>query len=580
MLLEALFELLKSNGGSMRVNDASQVLSRAVGAEAYRQGIAGRASFTRFLRGHKALRVADETVSLMGATNGAGGAPPPMPAAALAGPPGYEQPMMAQPMAAAPPPVPGAGLVTSGVRFSELTNVSPGTQRAIREVLGYEFMTPVQAQTLPVCLGGGDVIAKAKTGTGKTMGFLLPSIERIVAAGSAPGRAIHVLVLSPTRELAKQIATECDKLVRFQHGITTQCVMGGTNMKSEARRMNERPPTVLVATPGRLQDHLDNTPVCGALLRGIHTLVLDECDQLVDMGFWPSIRRILEYLPQPQARQTLLYSATMGPQVIKAAKTAMRPGYQVIDTVGEEASTADTVDQSAMVVPLECINAALVQTVMAARQVPSHKIIAFFTTARQTQWAAELFAAMGAPVYEIHSRKSQSAREKTSAQFRSATNCVLFSSDVSARGMDYPDVTQVIQVGAPTNKEQYTHRLGRAGRAGKSGQCMLLVAEHEQSFLRSLQGLPVKHVQYAHDPQVAAAADQAARRVDPKTGAQAYQAWLGYYNGCNSARMPKPQLVAMANEWARIMGLPGPPRLEKKTVGKMGLKGVPGLNVG
>jgi ATP-dependent RNA helicase MSS116 len=186
---------------------------------------------------------------------------------------------------------------------------------------------------------------------------------------------------------------------------------------------------------------------------------------------------------------------------------------------------------------------------------------------------------MGMPVHEIHSRKSQTARERVSKQFKNETNTVMFSSDVSARGMDYPDVTQVIQVGAPMSKEQYIHRLGRTARAGKSGECMLLLTPHEDSFLRTIRDLPVKHLQFERDDNVAMAAAEGARRVDPKTGAQCYQAFLGYYNGCNFARMPKPQLVQMANHWAACMGLPGPPRLEKKTVGKMGLKGVAGLNV-
>ena len=221
--------------------------------------------------------------------------------------------------------------------FSSLTTVSAGTQRAIREVLGYKFMTPVQAQTLPVCLSGGDVIAKAKTGTGKTMGFLLPSIERVVAAGHAPGRAIHVLVLSPTRELAMQIAKECEKLVTFQDGISVQCVIGGTNIRSEQKRMAQRPPTVLIATPGRLQDHLNNTPQCAQLLSGIHTLVLDECDRLVDQGFWPAISKILSSLPPPAARQTLLFSATITPTIEGlAARIATTSGMRMYDANPEE----------------------------------------------------------------------------------------------------------------------------------------------------------------------------------------------------------------------------------------------------
>ena len=563
----------------MRVNDASQKLSRSLG-QTWRAALGGR-QFSRFIQTSSSVLVSGENdnkvISLTANGNGAGGFAP-LPANGN-GAGGFAPPPMPTPAPAPPPPTASPNMISSGVAFSSLTNVSAATQRAIREVLGYQYMTPVQAQTLPVCLSGGDVIAKAKTGTGKTMGFLLPSIERVVAAGHAPGRAIHVLVMSPTRELAMQIAKECEKLVTFQGGISVQSVIGGTNMRSEQKRMAQRPPTVLVATPGRLQDHLNNTPNCAQMLSGIHTLVFDECDQLVDQGFWPAISKILNFLPSPAARQTLLFSATMGKRVIDAGKQTMRPGFQVVDTVGEEVSTADAVAQSAMVVPLDFLNAALVAAVQRARSVPSHKIIVFFTTARQTQWAAELFAAMGMPVHEIHSRKSQTARERVSKQFKNETNTVMFSSDVSARGMDYPDVTQVIQVGAPMSKEQYIHRLGRTARAGKSGEGMLLLTPHEDSFLRTIRDLPVKHLQFERDDNVAMAAAEGARLVDPKTGALCYQAFLGYYNSCSFAKMRKPQLVQMANQWAACMGLPGPPRLEKKTVGKMGLKGVAGLNV-
>jgi len=324
----------------------------------------------------------------------------------------------------------------------------PMTKKAISSVLGYELMTKVQAQSCPVALTGVDVLAKAKTGTGKTISFLLPALEHAVAPPEDPGQ-IKVLCLSPTRELAQQIYKEAEQLARFHTGVKVQCVVGGTNIATDKRKLKDgAPPAILVGTPGRLNDLLENEGLA-ARLKGMRCLVFDEADQLLDMGFRPAINKMLSMLPPPAKRQTLLFSATMPKNVESMAKLAMKDDFTFIDTVGEEESTHQHVPQSLVTCTTKTQMIELWKLVQQAKKDPNHKVIVFFTTARQTQVAAELFNAMGSETLEIHSRISQAARKRVSEQYRKQENVVLFSSDVSARGMDYPDVTHVFQVDSP-----------------------------------------------------------------------------------------------------------------------------------
>jgi ATP-dependent RNA helicase MSS116 len=329
------------------------------------------------------------------------------------------------------------------------------SRQAIDGVLQYELMTMVQEASLPACLSGRDVLARAKTGTGKTLAFLIPSIERLARApGGVAAGGVHVMVLSPTRELAMQISNEAEALLTH-HTLSSQVVYGGTNMRSEQTRMATKRCDILVATPGRLVDHIQNTPGFAQRLRHVCVAVLDEADQLLDMGFRDSLDKIIAALPP--TRQTLLFSATLPPSVRSVATAALKRDHVFIDTVGDDAQqTNSQVRQCVMVAPFEAQIPALVHLVRHAASVPNHKVLAFFPTARATQFHAELLNIMGTPVLEIHSRKSQSQRERASAAFRAASSAILFSSDVSARGVDYPDVTAVIQVGAPTDRSQYS----------------------------------------------------------------------------------------------------------------------------
>jgi ATP-dependent RNA helicase MSS116, mitochondrial len=467
-------------------------------------------------------------------------------------------------------------------------------------------MTRVQAETLDGCLSGRDCLARAKTGTGKTLAFLIPAVEAMLRRGQELQKdSLCTIVLSPTRELANQIAKEANILLSCLPQQRVVSVTGGTNRSTNIKELSRGPIAVLVATPGRLIDHLENTPGFGARCGRVCTLVFDEADNLLDMGFKRDIDKIMAFMPRREERQTLLFSATVPPAVRQIAKVTLDPNYEFVDTVGdEEEQTHVHVAQTAVVVALEDLWASAFTAILSqmAASGPEHKIIVFCTTARMTGYMADLFRqylSSGSPrtaglrtnVLEIHSRKSQHARTKTSDMFRDGQSMILFSSDVSARGMDYPNVTFVLQVGM-TDKEQYVHRLGRTARAGKGGGGMILLHDFEERIMlqKHLSEMPITTVSgqslgitAAEFAAVQGVVTASLRNIEMKKSAeQTYQAWLGFYNShLRDLQWDKPYLVQMANRFAGTMGFPSdsPPALFAKTVGKMGLKGVPGLKI-
>ncbi|CAK9864690.1 unnamed protein product [Sphagnum jensenii] len=470
----------------------------------------------------------------------------------------------------------------SQTRFDKF-NISPLSLKAIHEVMGFKTMTVVQDATLPVILKGQDVLAKAKTGTGKTIAFLLPAMETILktqGSQSFVGRSpINVVVICPTRELASQAAKEATMLMTFQKGLGVQLVIGGTNMNSETKRLDKQLCQLLVGTPGRLLDHIQSNPDVRRQLQHVKVLVLDEADQLLDMGFRKSLDGIIKVLPQQ--RQTLLFSATIPDQVFIMSQIALKKDHVFIDTVGEEdEETHAKVKQEYLIVPLEKQLSTLYALLTEhAFQDPNFKVLVFCTTARVTALMAELYKKLGLNTLEIHSRKSQVFRTRVSDEFRkSRGGVIMFTSDVSARGIDYPDVTLVVQVGTPAGREQYIHRLGRTGRAGKEGLGLLLLMPWEEVFLQSLKDISITPAPPIDVPvALADKVNKSLRAVSDDTKDKAYQAWLGYYNSCTVLKWEKSTLVKRANLFSASLGLDEPPTLLKRTIAMMGLKNVPGL---
>ncbi|OVA11435.1 Helicase [Macleaya cordata] len=472
------------------------------------------------------------------------------------------------------------GSYLSETRFDQCS-ISPLSLKGIKDA-GYERMTIVQEATLPVILKGKDVLAKARTGTGKTVAFLLPAIEAIVKSPSIDRDQkrppINVLVICPTRELASQAAAEANTLLKYHPSIGVQVVIGGVRLAMEQKRLQANPCQILIATPGRLRDHTENTAGFATRLTGVKVLVLDEADHLLDMGFRKDIEKIIASVPKQ--RQTLLFSATVPEEVRQICHIALKRDHEYINTVEEGSQeTHSQVRQTHLVAPLDKhfpLLYALLKDHIADDV--DYKVLVFCTTAMVTRLVASLLSELNLNVREIHSRKPQSYRTRVSDEFRKSKGLILVTSDVSARGVDYPDVTLVIQVGLPSDREQYIHRLGRTGRKGKEGQGILLLAPWEEFFLSSLRDLPLSKASVPSvDPDTKKKVERALFQVEMKNKEAAYQAWLGFYNSNKTVARDKCKLVELANEFSRSMGLDNPPALPKLVLGKMGLKNVPGL---
>lgn len=504
----------------------------------------------------------------------------------------------------------------SNIEFSTRSDLHPDTKRGLIE-MGLSRMTEIQSKTFDAAFSGSDVLGRARTGTGKTIAFLLPAIERVLRSksGHVDGSDVGVLVISPTRELATQIGVEATRLLTYHKGTTVQVVFGGTKSTRDVSRLNKRIPTVLVATPGRLKDLLKTASVGGIkfskILSRTSVVVLDETDCLLDMGFRREIQDILHYVPRSDRRQTLLFSATIPKELKEIMKQTMKPDYVEVDCIqdnqdndggaaGTNTQTHIHVKQSHAVIL--CVGQYVSSVIRVVKEAvrdgeANNKIVVFFPTARMVGFFAELFNnVVNLSVMELHSRKSQGYRDRVSSKFREAKAGILFTSDVSARGVDYPHVSHVIQFGMPSSTEQYVHRLGRTGRAGAAGKGWLILGGFETPFLEELKQFDVPinsaltdvlHLDDDDDESqelMRILTNKVGNSKDhdlAKSGEGAYQAFLGFYLG-QIKRLnidEKETLVEIANKFSTAMGFRRPPTLAKNMVGKMGLKGIPGISV-
>ena len=345
------------------------------------------------------------------------------------------------------------------------------------DALGFSTPTPVQADAIPEVLAGRDVVASAQTGTGKTAAFALPTLQRI--AGKS-GRGPHALVVTPTRELAAQI-DDVVKVVCQKTGQRAVIVMGGAKFDKQIAAL-EKGCDLLVATPGRLLDLMEHNHVS---LAGVEVLVLDEADRMLDMGFWPSVRRIMHALPEQH--QTLLFSATIPPS-IKSTIDAMlhEPAVVEISRVGE---TADTVEEHLCPVTQaqkpELLRA-LLDTGGASGQRPE-RVLVFCRTKHRVDDVSAMLKNAQVKVDVMHADRPQQARARALERFREGKVQVLVATDVMSRGIDVAGVDAVVNFDVPMDPEDYVHRIGRTGRAGATGHAYTFVAPDEISPLREIE---------------------------------------------------------------------------------------------
>lgn len=486
--------------------------------------------------------------------------------------------------------------------FLECSQLNPSSKRALVEDMGLSSMTEVQARTFAAAIEGKDILARARTGTGKTLAFLIPTVERILQNPTfLHGKDVACLVIAPTRELAIQIGDEAEKLLSH-HDLSVQVMYGGTKMARDVNAMNKNLPAILVATPGRLMDHLQGTKVRGRkfsddIIGNINMVVLDEVDRLVALGMRTEILKIISYLPRKEKRQTMLFSATVPTQLRKIMKDSMKDDFIEVDCVKDGDQSAPTnlrVTQSHVILPsMTNVLHSVYSILKEATTSKPYKIVVFFPTARMVSFFAEfLNDGLEFPAIELHSKKSQSSRNTSSSSFRQAKNAILFTSDLSARGVDYPDVTHVIQVGLPESREQYIHRLGRTARAGKEGSGLLVLLPFESSFLSELKGLEVipndellsglSELTETDCPEWMQQNYSKVRSGGNKlaNSAQlAYLSFLGYYLGQikRIQNGTKNDVVRLSTEFSQAIGLANVPSIPRKLITKMELEGVPGV---
>ena len=363
--------------------------------------------------------------------------------------------------------------------FSELSLAEP-LAKAIAE-MGFSAMTPIQAQAIPVVLTGKDVMGAAQTGTGKTAAFSLPLLQRLLRhanTSTSPARhPVRALVLLPTRELADQVAKQIEMYAKYCD-LRSMVVFGGMDMKPQTAEL-KKGVEILVATPGRLLDHIEAKNV---VLNQVEYVVLDEADRMLDIGFLPDLQRILSYLPKQ--RTTLLFSATFSPEIKRLANSYLQD--PVVVEVARSNATASTIEQCFYRVEEDDKSKALKQLV---RDKGIKQAFVFVNSKLGCARLARSLERDGLNTSALHGDKSQDERLKALDAFKKGEVDLLICTDVAARGLDIKDVPAVFNVDLPFNAEDYVHRIGRTGRAGAAGVAMSFVTGKDTRLLTDIEKL-------------------------------------------------------------------------------------------
>ena len=378
------------------------------------------------------------------------------------------------------------GGTMTATSFAELGLV-PALLRAVDDA-GYTTPTPIQVQAIPVILAGKDVMGGAQTGTGKTAGFALPILQKLAPmANASPSPARHpvrALVLTPTRELAVQVEESFRTYGKYTN-LRSTVVFGGVDIKQQLPIVRGGV-EILVATPGRLLDHIEQKSV---YLGQVEIFVLDEADRMLDMGFIPDIKRIMALLPATAKRQNLLFSATFSGEIKKLADQLLN-APQLIE-VAKRNTAADTVSQSAYRVPADA-KRALLEHLVRSRNLT--QVLCFVRTKHGASRLARQLEKDGLVTDAIHGDKSQQTRMEALAAFKEGKLQVLVATDVAARGLDIDDLPLVVNYELPYVPEDYIHRIGRTGRAGASGEAISFVAPEEERHLGEIERLLKKKI--------------------------------------------------------------------------------------
>ena len=359
----------------------------------------------------------------------------------------------------------------------------------------YTKSTPIQEQAIPLLLQGRDLLGIAQTGTGKTAAFMLPSIDRLTASDKRPQpRTCRMLVLAPTRELASQIAESARGYARFSH-MNIATVFGGTSINKNRQELS-RGVDILVATPGRLMDLIEQRILS---LNAVEILVLDEADQMLDLGFIHALKAIVKMLPAK--RQSLFFSATMPKAIRELADKFLTDPVQV--AVTPAATTVERIDQFVTFVQQTEKQALLTMMLRAGFSEKGNmdRVLIFTRTKHGADRGVKLLAGNGIASNAIHGNKSQPQRERALGEFKSGKVKILIATDIAARGIDVSGVSHVINFELPNVSEQYVHRIGRTARAGAAGIAIAYCAEDERAYLKGIEKLTRQRIEVVPLPE-------------------------------------------------------------------------------
>jgi ATP-dependent RNA helicase RhlE len=362
-------------------------------------------------------------------------------------------------------------MTIEGTSFDTL-GLRPEVLAAVRSV-GYTHPTPIQSEAIPLALAGRDLIGLAQTGTGKTAAFTLPIIDRLLGG---PHRT-RALILTPTRELAAQVDESCTTYSQTTN-LTVVAVYGGVALEPQEKKLREGV-DIVVATPGRLLDHLERQNV---VFDDLEILVLDEADRMLDMGFAPQINRIVDQIPR--YRQTLLFSATMPPEVEALARKYLRKPLVV--QVGRRSMAASTVTHAVYPVPREKKSELLVELL---RQPTMDSVLVFSRTKHGADRVVRHLEKAGIEATAMHADKSQAQRTRALEDFKAGTIRVLVATDIAQRGLDISGISHVINYDVPQQPEDYIHRIGRTGRAAATGDAYTFMSTDEIAMVRTIERL-------------------------------------------------------------------------------------------
>jgi superfamily II DNA/RNA helicase len=403
--------------------------------------------------------------------------------------------------------------------------LNPALTRAVTDA-GYAQATDVQARAIPPALAGADLRVSSSTGSGKTAAFVLPALERVLAARADASKrrekgVVHgprVLVLAPTRELVMQVAKAAANYGRHIPGLRVATVVGGVPYGAQLKALRG-PLDLLIATPGRLMDHMANGK---AVLANVEMFVLDEADRMLDMGFIEDIQHIASHLPaQAQGRQTVMFSATFAGPVGQLAKQMLKPDAQTI-AVASHTDTHENIEQRLHWADDGRHKQALLDHLLTTREVD--QALVFTSTQRDADWLADRLADNGHQVASLHGGMPQGRRNRVLQGLRSRQLRVLVATDVAARGIDVPSISHVINWGLPMKAEDYVHRIGRTGRAGRQGLAVTLAEAMDAGMIRRIQQFTTQPIAVATvsglEPKKPAPRTTGGPRGDAPRGAQ------------------------------------------------------------